>query len=1058
MLTAPIGSDEKERLSALARYAILDTPAEADFDDFTILAAQICDVPVALISLVDRDRQWFKSALGVDARETPRDISFCGHALHQPEILEVPDALKDARFADNPLVTGEKGIRFYAGAPLITPSGHAIGTLCVIDHRPRQLTDAQRASLASLARQLVRALEFRVALRELRVSEARFRSLTALSSDWYWEQDVNFRYTHISAEVETKGKSPVASFIGKTRWELTSIVSSPELMAAHRETIEAHLPFRDFEYQRISEHGESVWASANGDPIFDEFGSFVGYRGVGRDISERKNAEQRLRAITDGVPGAIYQFVWPLAGHPKVRFISAGVRELLGIDAKSIEDDTETMFAAILTEDREAVFESMREVIRHGHTSWDYEFRIRHADTGVRWTRSRARAARTMDGLVWDGYWVDITAEKETSNALALERQRLELALSNNGLSMWDADIPSGRLVFDAYWRTILGDESAAILTTLDAIGEMAPEADRPRLRQAVADTITGRSPAYSVEHQVRNTAGQWRWVGSHGQVVERDADGRARRVIGLIRDITKRKHADQALQDAKRDADNANAAKSTFLATMSHEIRTPLNGLLGMLELLDMMHLDSEQKETLRIARESGQTMGRIIDDILDHAKIQAGKLDICLEPTSFGLLLPRIANSYQAVASVKGLTLRQLVDPRLKHTLLLDPLRLQQVLGNFVSNAIKFTKEGYVELRAELLRRDGDSETVRLSVKDTGIGLSMEAQQRLFQPFEQATADTARHYGGTGLGLVISRRLAELMGGTVAIDSAPDMGTTMSVTLTLKIANDAASVSLPVALAPAVVAVAPVLAAAPGTEVGDPRLVLAVDDNPVNRMLLSRQLEKLGLSAKIAADGREALLLWEQHRFGLVITDCNMPEIDGFALARGIREIEARDGRPRVPILAWTASTHADTAAQCRAAGMDDVLTKPARIPQLKAFIDQWLPPAALPAIDQEAFEAVWGRSAAKMPNELKSVRTQVRAQAEALLTLLEGDNLLAIERASHTLRGTAGMIGAVALAGACAQIENATRDGDASKLTPLRAAFGDEARRVADALSKY
>ena len=253
--------------------------------------------------------------------------------------------------------------------------------------------------------------------------------------------------------------------------------------------------------------------------------------------------------------------------------------------------------------------------------------------------------------------------------------------------------------------------------------------------------------------------------------------------VFSSARDVTGVREAEQAVV----------ATKDAFLATMSHEIRTPLNGLLGMLELLSLWQLDGEQGETLEIARDSGRSLVRIIDDILDFGKIAAGKLEIRASPVSIQQLLRRTINTFHAVASAKDLTLKQTVDPRISPSLLADPMRVSQILNNLVSNALKFTAAGHVEVRAELLERREGVDIVRLSVKDTGIGMEPEVQQRLFQPFEQAGASTAGMYGGTGLGLSISRRLAEMMGSTIEVKSALGEGATMSVTLTLPISETA-------------------------------------------------------------------------------------------------------------------------------------------------------------------------------------------------------------------------------------------------------------------------
>jgi len=286
----------------------------------------------------------------------------------------------------------------------------------------------------------------------------------------------------------------------------------------------------------------------------------------------------------------------------------------------------------------------------------------------------------------------------------------------------------------------------------------------------------------------------------------------------------------------------------------------------------------------------------------------------------------------------------LRLRVDPNIAPVLLIDPLRLTQILGNFVSNALKFTSKGWVEIWADRVAQNGSTETICFSVCDTGIGISAEAQQRMFQPFEQASADTTRIYGGTGLGLAICRRLAEMMGGSVTVNSTLNAGTTMSVTLTLTVAEaaPAASVDITQESQAAIVTV-------DGLPKNTP-LILAVDDHPVNRIVLERQLVVLGMRVNMVGDGQAALGMWQdntQGNYAAIITDCNMLDMDGYALARAIREIEAKEGRTRIPIIACTANALAAAAEQCHAAGMDDVLVKPAELGKLKAMLRKWLPP---------------------------------------------------------------------------------------------------------------
>ncbi len=526
--------------------------------------------------------------------------------------------------------------------------------------------------------------------------------------------------------------------------------------------------------------------------------------------------------------------------------------------------------------------------------------------------------------------------------------------------------------------------------------------------------------------------------------------------VAELNRDLEKR------VAERTAELETANRAKSTFLATMSHEIRTPMNGVLGMLELLGMTSLDAEQRKTVGIVRESGRSLLRIIDDILDFSKMEAGKLEVRPEVASVKQIVHRVFSIYSGNASSKGLLLKFSTDPRISAAVWVDPVRLQQILNNFVSNAVKFTNKGEIDIRAKLVERTEGEDVVRFSVKDTGIGISLENQKRLFQPFMQADADTSRQFGGTGLGLSICRRLAEMMGGTIEISSELGHGTTMWFTLLMPIASPADipktdSEGLPELLNISIGnrSAPPDIEEAAATG----KLVLLVDDHPINSIVLVRQVNTLGYAAETAENGLVALNKWRSGRYAFVITDCNMPEMDGYSLARNIRAEEAANGLKHTPIVACTANALGGEAETCLAAGMDDYLVKPVNLAELMKKLDHWLPlpansraPDAAPPLDRAVLDTVSGGVAA-IEQDLITVFRHVNEEDTATLrNAVAARDVLQVTYASHRIKGASRMIGAMELATVSERIEAASQAVDWIEIDANMVTFDGAAKRLA------
>ncbi len=528
-------------------------------------------------------------------------------------------------------------------------------------------------------------------------------------------------------------------------------------------------------------------------------------------------------------------------------------------------------------------------------------------------------------------------------------------------------------------------------------------------------------------------------------------------------------------LAAATEAADRANRAKSVFLATMSHEIRTPMNGVLGMLELLALTRLDAEQRGAVGVVRESGRSLLRIIDDILDFSKIEAGRLEIRPEVASISQVLERTRQIYEGMASSKGLVLEVMMDQRIGPAHLFDPVRLGQILNNLLSNALKFTQQGRITVSARLLESSGSFDTLRIAVSDTGIGVSAEECAQLFQPFSQVGLQASQQRGGTGLGLVICRRLAEMMSGDIEMESEVGQGTRLTLTLTLPTADvrelprqqaDVGASGLALALATR--RVAPSLEEAQR----DGSLVLIVDDHPTNCAVLVHQLRALGYAAECAEDGEQALQAWTARRPGIVITDCNMPRMSGYELARAIRSAEREGGLPRTPVLACTANALGGEADACFAAGMDGYLTKPIAIDQLMAALDQWLPlpgetpiaaatascardADAVPVFDTSVLAPLAEARTGAVEKILREYRLSTANDARDLRQLIElGDNA-AIGRLAHRMCGASQSVGAQGLASICGRIERASHSYNWKSVESQMSHFESELQRLNDHL---
>ena len=472
------------------------------------------------------------------------------------------------------------------------------------------------------------------------------------------------------------------------------------------------------------------------------------------------------------------------------------------------------------------------------------------------------------------------------------------------------AVIVAGSVATAAFFMSMAGRGfmllAALQLGSLSAVSLMVPQAQS--IPMAVLTVLYGIT-MYRATHEFRATA------------------------MRSMRHSLEADEANESLVRAKEAAEAANLTKSQFLATMSHEIRTPMNGVLGALELMRQTSLDLRQRRLVKTAATSGESLMEILNDVLDHSKIEAGKLVLAHSPMSLQSVAASATALFRANAESRGLGITLQMGDSVPDGVIGDAPRLKQVLLNLLGNGVKFTEKGGITLRLTALARDEVSARVRFEVQDTGIGIPPQSLETVFQPFLQVDSTRSRLRGGTGLGLAISQRIIEAMGGHIEVTSRLGLGSIFTFTLFLPLAPNVAL---------------------PAYESDFGRLsesgvmggiVLLVEDNAVNRMIGAEMLKSFGVEVLEAEDGQQALVVLERQRPDLVLMDIQMPVLDGYAATRAARELEVRLRLPRVPIVALTANAFDEDAQQAIAAGMDAHLAKPYSREQLREMVQRWL-----------------------------------------------------------------------------------------------------------------
>jgi len=804
-----MSTSETQRLAALREFGVLDTVPEDGFDRLTALAAELFGAPIALVSLIDEGRQWFKSRVGLGATETPRAWAFCDHAIAQEgySAFVVEDATKDARFFDNPLVTGDPSVRFYAGAVLTTASGHNLGTLCVIDTSPRTTpspSDIEKLKL--LARMVVDELDLRQARKAVKEQSLLLKLAETMAGVGHWR-------------LEAAG--------GRIVWS--------------------------DEVYRI--HGVDP---ANFDPNLDQGVAFY---------------------------------------HP---------------------------------DDQSAVATFIERALSHGE-DFSFQLRLLRSDGELRNVVAKGSCEIDSTGAASAifGVFQDVTDQVRALNVVAQSESRYRLLTENANDVVTQMD-GEGRLTYVSPASTKMMGYTSGELVGRSALALIHAD-DRAAVTVAYQRAARGEGDLRFECRVVRKDGGV-AWVESRPTVVNDLATGERIGITDVIRDISDRKVLEDDLRSARAEAEAAAAVKGEFLANMSHELRTPLTSIMGFSKLIaEQPDLGEQTRRYVQRVEDGSKALLTTVNDILDFSKLEAGQVQIDLRPVdpskvvegALGLLAPQ--------ADAKGLY-RRLDCEGLPHQILADDTRIRQVLLNFIGNALKFTTEGGVTVKA---RYDDATSRLRCEVIDTGPGVAVDRLDRLFKRFSQVDASTTRSHGGTGLGLAICKGLAEAMGGEVGVESKLGAGSTFWIEIACERVVDAR---------PAHSETRSHVGGSASSDGFEGLRILVADDNAFNRELVRILLEPSRVVFSEAASGEAAIDLAQSTPFDLILMDVRMPDIDGPAAALAIRE----GGGPNsdVPIIAFTADASDRALPAEWTAIFDDQLPKPVVPAALLGILDAWAP----------------------------------------------------------------------------------------------------------------
>lgn len=845
--------------------------------------------------------------------------------------------------------------------------------------------------------------------RALEDSEVRFRRLAEAAPVGIFRAGPDGRLTYVNRAWAHKIGLSVEESLG-TGW-MKALVDPETFIRepAWHGITPGMVKVRDFAFH--GPDGEELWVQSVNSAEFNSDGVLTGYVGAVVDITEQRRARIALaeskrlfETLADLSPAGIYRsdaqggIIYANRAWLDVAGLTLDQARGYGWTPAVHPDDLERLRA----EWRSTVLDS-----RELRT----EFRFVRPDGTVRWVETITTGEQDDQGrqVGFIGVNVDITERKATEDALRERTEQLNLLAENATDAVFRMTIDGVCLYVSPSVVDVIGLQPHQLVGRNLMRGFHPDDKDlvlrmHHELGQGAAER---RVLAYRLERIDR--PGVWTWLESNSGLVRDPVTGEPREIISSVRDITERKRLELELDSARRHAEVAAHAKSSFLANMSHEIRTPMNGVLGFTELLLAEDPRADQRQKLQMIADSGKAMMRLLNDILDLSKIEAGHVTLAHDRVDWTQLARSCAQLIMPLTTAAGIALVVEIAPDVPDAVIGDGLRLRQIVLNLLGNAAKFTTRGSIRLCVAV-----EDETIVVSIADTGVGIAEDRQGAIFHEFVQEDASTSRRHGGTGLGLAISNQLARLMDGSISLTSQVGVGTTVTLRMPLIVAE-------PVAQQPERQGVASLLPAVPGAR------VLVAEDHDVNQALIKAMLTRLDYVPVIARSGLEAIALVDRARaagtpFALILMDMQMPELDGIEATRHIRAAGVTP--EELPIIALTANAYASDVETCLAAGMQGHIAKPVQMPQLDEMVRRFAVAPRAPA-------------AAAATNDDAVLHAQFQTRVRKLFALYDTTVTLdpcgthaidALRHALHQVAGTAAFFGAGKLGSVAAEIDDA------------------------------